>query len=179
MPHTDDHASARRFRARSGDYAFDVVVTPGAHQLALTLDDRTVAAVFDPVDAHRFALALDSRNVPVIVEPLPDGRLRVTVDGRTIDVAVQDEKDLLLERFGIAAGAAGGLREVRAPMPGLVLSVSVAPGQPVEAGAGLLVLEAMKMENELKADAAGVVKSIHVAPGDAVSKNTLLIEFEA
>ena len=63
-------------------------------------------------------------------------------------------------------------------MPGLVLSVMVSEGQAVQEGDSLLVLEAMKMENELQAPAAGVIQAIHVAPDEAVDKDALLIEID-
>jgi pyruvate carboxylase subunit B len=63
-------------------------------------------------------------------------------------------------------------------MPGLVLRVQVTPGQRVPAGAGLVVLEAMKMENELKAAAAVVIKAVRVEPGAAVEKGQVLLEFD-
>jgi pyruvate carboxylase subunit B len=59
-----------------------------------------------------------------------------------------------------------------------VLRVQVAPGQAVAAGAGLVVLEAMKMENELKAAAPGVIRTVRVQPGEAVEKGQVLVEFE-
>ena len=64
---------------------------------------------------------------------------------------------------------------MRAPMPGLVVRVEVAEGQAVEAGAGLVVVEAMKMENELRATRAGMVKTVHVAVGQAVEKGAALV----
>ena len=63
-------------------------------------------------------------------------------------------------------------------MPGLVVRIPVNAGDAVSAGTGLVVLEAMKMENELKAPSATVVKSIRVAPGEAVEKGQVLLEFE-
>jgi biotin carboxyl carrier protein len=63
-------------------------------------------------------------------------------------------------------------------MPGLVLRVQVEPGQRVAEGGGLVVLEAMKMENELKSPATGVVKAVRVSPGEAVEKGQVLVEFE-
>jgi pyruvate carboxylase subunit B len=92
---------------------------------------------------------------------------------------VQDEHDLLLEEYGLDEAGGAAEREIRAPMPGLVLSVMVEDGQAVSEGDGLVVLEAMKMENELRAPADGVVKTVHVAPQDAVDKDALLIEMEA
>ncbi|MBI4501054.1 MAG: hypothetical protein HY700_07830 [Gemmatimonadetes bacterium] len=68
---------------------------------------------------------------------------------------------------------------VRAPMPGMVLRLAVETGQKVAAGGGLLVLEAMKMENEIRASGGGVVKQIFVRPGQAVEKGAKLIEISA
>ena len=62
-------------------------------------------------------------------------------------------------------------------MPGLIVRVSVAPGEQVQAGQGLVVMEAMKMENELRAHAAGTVKTVLVEAGKAVEKGTVLVEF--
>ena len=74
--------------------------------------------------------------------------------------------------------SAGHESRVDAPMPGLVLKVLVEPGSPVQKGDPLLVLEAMKMENDIKAHFDGTVSTLHVQMGDAVSKGQLLIEFE-
>ena len=68
--------------------------------------------------------------------------------------------------------------KLKAPMPGKVLDVLVTVGQEVVKGDGLVILEAMKMENVLKADDVGVVKSVNVSIGEAVEKNNVLIEFE-
>jgi len=68
--------------------------------------------------------------------------------------------------------------KLTAPMPGKVLDVLVSVGQEVLKGDGLVILEAMKMENVLKADDAGVIKSVNVSIGQAVEKNNILIEFE-
>jgi biotin carboxyl carrier protein len=63
-------------------------------------------------------------------------------------------------------------------MPGLIVRINVKPGDTVGQGQGLVVMEAMKMENELRAQAAGTVKSVNVTPGTAVEKGTVLIEME-
>jgi biotin carboxyl carrier protein len=67
---------------------------------------------------------------------------------------------------------------MRAPMPGLVVRVAAVVGEPVQAGASLVVLEAMKMENELRASAAGVVQAVLVEPGQTVEKGQTLVELE-
>jgi pyruvate carboxylase subunit B len=68
--------------------------------------------------------------------------------------------------------------EVRAVIPGEIVEILVEPGQPVERGDGVLVLEAMKMRNAVSAAAAGTVTKIHVEPGSLVAKGTLLVELE-
>ena len=127
--------------------------------------------------AETHLVVLDGRPRVVTVER--DGAAtRVWIDGAPVDVEVRTESDLLLERFGLDAGDAAADREIKAPMPGLVLRVLVAPGDAVAAGQGVAVLEAMKMENELSAPADGTVAAVHVAPGDAVGKGDLLIEVD-
>jgi glutaconyl-CoA/methylmalonyl-CoA decarboxylase subunit gamma len=65
---------------------------------------------------------------------------------------------------------------LRSPMPGRIARILVNEGELIEAGQGVLILEAMKMENEIKAPSTGIVKSVRVNEGDAVEKNALLIE---
>jgi biotin carboxyl carrier protein len=91
---------------------------------------------------------------------------------------VQDALDLLLEKLGMANGATAKVKEVTAPMPGLVLDIRVVPGQTVQKGDVLLILEAMKMENAIKSVAEGVVKLVKAVKGQSVEKNQLLILFE-
>ena len=160
------------FRARIGERAFDVHLS-GA---AVEVDGAAVDVSFEPVGDGSFSLLAAGRSVQATVQAMPDGLLRVTLDGRMFDVRVQDERELLLERFGLAPGAQSGGQEVKAPMPGLVLKVLAEEGAAIKAGDGLVVLEAMKMENELRAPSGGTVKKIHVQPGEAVVKNALLVE---
>ena len=103
------------------------------------------------------------------------GRWALGMAGERIEVTVEDERDRAKPPQGRTGGAVGGGGTVRAPMPGLVLRVEVAEGQRVDAGAGLVVVEAMKMENELRAGRAAVVQKVHVAVGQAVEKGAPLV----
>ena len=93
-------------------------------------------------------------------------------------VDITDEKTERLR--GLTAGDASGVRvsTLKAPMPGLVVKVEVEIGQQVKKGDGLMIVEAMKMENELKAHSAGIVKEIKAKAGEPVEKNQILIVFE-
>ena len=99
----------------------------------------------------------------------------MTVGGRTHRLRLLDERAMRRAR---AAAARTGEREVRAAMPGKVVAVLVEAGATVERGQGLLVVEAMKMENEIAAPRAGTVQEIRVKPGQAVEAGELLARID-
>ncbi len=99
------------------------------------------------------------------------------INGQRIELHAQDRFDLLLQRLGLSTAAAAQVNELKAPMPGLIVDVRVQPGQIVQKGDPLLVLEAMKMENILKAPADGTVSAIKVSLRDNVQKGQLLVQF--
>jgi len=104
--------------------------------------------------------------------------LRLTVDSQELTVQIADKYDLLVKELGFALTKPNVFKDVKAPMPGLVLEIAVKAGDQVNEGDTLLILEAMKMENVIKAPGAGTVKSIVVKPKDAIEKNAVLIEME-
>jgi len=99
------------------------------------------------------------------------------VDGLPVSAEVVDERTRAIRALTGRSGAAAGPRPVRAPMPGLVVRVEVEAGQSVVAGQGVVIMEAMKMENELRAETGGVVARVHAVPGAAVEKGAVLVEF--
>ena len=106
------------------------------------------------------------------------GRYSLWIDGYRFDVEALDERTRQIRDVAAASAPPSGPAPIVAPMPGLVVRVRVAVGDRVEAGQGVVVMEAMKMENELRATAPGVVRSIEVEAGTAVEKGTLLVELE-
>jgi acetyl-CoA/propionyl-CoA carboxylase biotin carboxyl carrier protein len=144
------------------------------------------------VAPDRFRVRLAGRAEVVEVSALGSaGAATVTADGRVFTffregsalVAHPRRERLELgtrpcERAGAGAGRAEAESVVRAPMPGRVLKVLVAEGDGVEPGAPLVIVEAMKMENELLAARAGVVKRLRVQVGDAVDRDAPLLEIE-
>lgn len=108
------------------------------------------------------------------------GKYALWMDGYRFEVEALDERMRAIRDLTAANESADGPRPLLAPMPGLIVRVTVAPGDQVEAGQGVVVMEAMKMENELRAPGSGsvVVKAVHAKPGQAVEKGALLVEFE-
>jgi biotin carboxyl carrier protein len=92
------------------------------------------------------------------------------IGGQRYTVAIQEPIDQLLHRMGLDLSAVKKVESVKAPMPGMVLKVLVTPGQQIAKGDGLVILEAMKMENVLKAGGPATVKSIRVQERTAVEK---------
>ena len=104
--------------------------------------------------------------------------ITILVNGTKYNLKIEDEYDLLVKKMGLSIAASSKLDNIKAPMPGLIIDILVEPGQTIEKGTPLLILEAMKMENVLKADGEGVVKSIEITKSQAVDKGQVLIEME-
>ena len=102
----------------------------------------------------------------------------IKVNNNTYEVAIADALDMLIKSMGIERGRTKVVNAIKAPMPGLILEISVEVGQDVKENDPLLILEAMKMENSFLSPRDGKIKSIAVAIGNAVDKGQLLIEFE-
>lgn len=105
-----------------------------------------------------------------------DGSRTVRINGNLLRVELEDEIAAMLRSFGGEKATKLHAAILRSPMPGRITRVLVREGELIEAGQGVLILEAMKMENEIKAPAAGIVKAVHVSESDAVEKNAALIE---
>jgi acetyl/propionyl-CoA carboxylase alpha subunit len=102
---------------------------------------------------------------------------QLKLNGQLVDLHVKDRFDLLLAKLGMSAATVSKVNELKAPMPGLIVAVRVEPGQAVQKGDALLVLEAMKMENILKAPADGIIDAVKVGLRDNVTKGQVLIQF--
>ncbi|OBQ52771.1 acetyl-CoA carboxylase biotin carboxyl carrier protein subunit [Tamlana sp. s12] len=102
----------------------------------------------------------------------------VKINGSTYQVKILDDLDLLINNMGFSNAVSHHTNTVVAPMPGLILDIFVEVGQQVEENSSLLILEAMKMENNILSPRSGTIKSIEVKKGEAVEKSHLLIEFE-
>lgn len=109
----------------------------------------------------------------------PDEKTMVlNVNGTDYEVSIKDKNDLLLQQLGISVKSSSAVQFIKAPMPGLIINVSVNPGDEVKKGDTLLILEAMKMENVIKSPRDGKIKKVNVSLRNAVEKNQVLLEFE-
>ena len=104
--------------------------------------------------------------------------MKFKVNDQFIDVSVTDHIDHILDKLGMNIAASAVVSDIKAPMPGSILSVSVAEGDEVSEGDPLLVLEAMKMENVIKSPGEGKVSKVHISEKENVEKNQVLISFE-
>ncbi len=103
--------------------------------------------------------------------------LQIRLGHKTTTLQIKDRFDLLLEQMGMNNLASQALKEIKAPMPGLILDLKVKPGDKVNKGDVVLVLEAMKMENIIKSPGDGEVKAVKVSLHQSVEKNQVLIQF--
>ncbi len=143
------------------------------------IDGREVTARLEPVDGTpQVRLHLDGAVHALAVEGRGDDGWRLVDRGAVRDVQAIDERTHHIRSLAGAARGAERGGVVKAPMPGLVVRVLVAEGDRVRPGQGLVVLEAMKMENELKAPAEGVVSRIAASQGQAVDKGAVLITID-
>lgn len=105
-------------------------------------------------------------------------RLTIEIEGETFDIEIKDELDQVLEQMGFGKASIKQVKEIKAPMPGLVLEIAVTDGQRVREGDKLLILEAMKMENSIMIQTNAIIKKVLVSAGQAVEKGQVLVELE-
>ena len=148
----------------------EVSQADGAYRLSI--EDEIVVVDARPAGEETWSLLIDGVSHVAHVSEV-DGVSLVVVDGERYDVRVEEETRYIIRTRGGKAGAGGQV--LKAPMPGKVVVVEVSVGQVVAPGDGLIVLEAMKMENEFRAAVAGTVKEIRVAAGQAVNPGDTLV----
>jgi biotin carboxyl carrier protein len=168
-------ARPARFTALAGETTHALEIEPlGDGRWRIVIDGRERVVDSRQTGHGTFSLLIEHEAVELSVTSHGE-EFQVVVDGRAHRLRLLDER--ALRRRGRTA-AGDGAKEVRAAMPGKVVAVLIQAGATVERGQGLLVVEAMKMENEIMAPRAGVVAEICVQPGQAVEKGELLARIE-
>jgi biotin carboxyl carrier protein len=155
-----------------------VSIVPAGDGFAVSVDDRSYHVAVARMSAHTLSLVVDSGVAPgpqvshqVTLAPPVAGQVLATVDGIPLTLTVEGRGRWRPSRDG----GAEGRRAVRAPMPGRVVRVLVKPGDTVAARQPLVVVEAMKMENELRATAPGTIAEVHAREGMPVDAGAVLV----
>ncbi len=142
----------------------------------LTVNGEKRQVDFLALGPSLYSLISDGLSLQVVVEDVND-RVDVLMKGHLYETQVLDERALLMaQRRGGLMSSSG---ELHAPMPGLIVAVSVEVGQDVAQGDTVVILESMKMQNELKSPIEGTVESIRCEAGQTVDKNDLLVVISA
>ncbi len=167
-----------RYQIRHGGDAYHVEVREiGPHLYDVKIDDDETVRV----DAYKtprtvYSVLIGARQLEGSVDIRDDGTLDVHIGTSAFDFhAVDERRELLVDS---AVGVAVGRQEIRAQMPGKIVKVLVSVGQNVAAEQSLVIIEAMKMENELRSPIDGVVAAVEVSEGAAVETNALLVVVE-
>jgi biotin carboxyl carrier protein len=145
----------------------------GVDGRTIEFDSEQLASV-RPVEPGVYSVLLDGASYEIRLSETPNG-LSAQVGGRRFSVEIRDPRDA---RGGTRASTSSGRQNVKAPMPGKVVRVLVKVGDSVEAGQGLVVVEAMKMQNEMKASRPGRVIEVRAGAGETVGAGDTLVVLE-
>lgn len=152
-----------------------------ANEFSFTFDKAAIdAADLVKKSPTEFNLIKDHRsvNARLLEENTTGKKLKLEVEGQTYDIEIKDDLDQMLDQMGFNTVSTKQIKEVKAPMPGMVLEVTVTDGQEVFEGDKLLILGAMKMENSIMIPVNAKIKHVAVAAGQAVEKGQVLVELE-
>jgi biotin carboxyl carrier protein len=164
------------FKVKIGDRSYDVKALSSCGQVIVNGVRHRVD--FIRVSPHLFSLILDGRSFQLYLR-LDGGKARVIHAGTEKLLSVEHEYSLLLHNFENERSKRRASLEIQAPMPGLITKVEVGKGTRVEEGAGLVVLEAMKMENQIRAPVKGTIGEVYAREGAAVERGETLLSLIA
>jgi acetyl/propionyl-CoA carboxylase alpha subunit len=161
-----------KYVATIGEQSFEIEIISESEIL---LDGQLLSADFQSVaDQPVYSLLLDGQSYEASID-ITDHAIQVLLRGQLIDVQVEDERQRRLRQSSGGQVIQSGDIHLKAPMPGLVVDILVEEGQEVASGENVIILESMKMQNELKAPRAGVISRLRVKPGDNVDQNQVLL----
>jgi biotin carboxyl carrier protein len=166
-----------KYQATIGETTLDFTLEKTAIGYKIFLNNKFLDVDCEQLTPHSFSLLLNNKSHYLTVTENGDG-FEVTIDQHTNIVIIKDETSILMEKFGFSDSNQEHAGEIRAQIPGLVTQIFIKVGDVVEKNQKLLILEAMKMENEIDSPVSGKVIKIHVHPGETVNKNNLIMEID-
>jgi len=143
------------------------------------IDGQKVSFDFRQVQGPLYSLIVNDQLFPVQVQRAEARQQSIRLGHEVFDCVIEDERQTIFKKLHTAAQTDSGLALVKAPMPGLVVRLEVQKGSPVSKGQGLIVIEAMKMENEIKSPVAGIISEILVEAHATVEKGTPLLRINS
>jgi biotin carboxyl carrier protein len=164
-----------KFEAELDGEVIPIEITGAGGRYRVALGDEILLVDARPTGGGGWSVLLDQASTVADVTE-ENGSFVVHVEGEAYAIRVEEETRYIIRTRGGAAASGGQV--LKAPMPGRVVLVGVAVGQAVKPGDGLVILEAMKMENEFKASVTGTVKEIRVEVGQAVNPGDVLVVIE-
>ena len=153
-----DKKDSTKAKLNDKDYSLDVIETK----------DNTFSIISEN----------KSYNVELVSFNKDEKKLDIKINGKIVSTEILEDLDLLLKELGMDSALSAKVNEIKAPMPGLVFDIIAEVGQEVNVGDTILILEAMKMENNIKSPTDGVIKEIKCTKGNSVEKNDILVLFE-
>jgi biotin carboxyl carrier protein len=161
-----------KYIATVGETSFEIEIRSDEE---IILDGEQLTADFQSVaDQPIYSLLLEGQSFEASIHPT-DHAIQVLLHGHLMDVQVEDERQRRLRETSAGQVIQSGDLHMRAPMPGMVVAIPVEEGQQVASGENLIILESMKMQNELKAPRDGMISRLRVRQGDRVDQNQILL----
>ncbi len=167
-----------KYLVKIGGKSYEVDISEADGEVRISLDGKPVQADWVNISEKNLASFLFNNKSFDLEFSKNEGKTSVFLSGKRYDCVLEDERTQKLKSLGVLKVDTRKENELRSPMPGLVTAIEVKDGDMVVAGQGVIIVEAMKMENELKAKHDAKVKEIRVKEHQAVDKDEVLIVFE-
>jgi pyruvate carboxylase subunit B len=165
-----------KYQVKFKDRVIDLEIRNHQPYFTIEHEGKPVDFDFQRVHSNLYSLILDGKQYRVWLEPLENSDYKILINHHSFKAVIEDERQRIRKAFRAVQTDKSDVIQVHAPMPGLVTQVEVRLNQAVNLGDGLVIIEAMKMENELKSPEDGRISKIFVKQGDAIEKGALLVE---
>jgi biotin carboxyl carrier protein len=161
-----------KYVTSTGDESFEIEIN-GENDL-LVNGQRMVIDFRSVVGQSVYSLIVNGKSYEALVQPTEEG-LEVLLHGQLFQISIEDERQRRLRQSTGSVTVRRGEFHLKAPMPGLIVTVHVRDGQEVKKGDRMIVLESMKMQNEISSPTDGTVRTLRIKPGDSVDQNQVLL----
>jgi biotin carboxyl carrier protein len=161
-----------KYMTSTGDESFEIEIN-GENDL-LVNGQRMLIDFRSVVGQSVYSLIVNGKSYEALVQPTEEG-LEVLLHGQLFQVSIEDERQRRLRQSTGSTTVRRGEFHLKAPMPGLIVTVHVREGQEIKTGDRMIVLESMKMQNEISSPTDGTVRTLRIKPGDNVDQNQVLL----